>query len=166
MRRYALPILLMAASCAAPGPPEPEIVVDKATVYLYRPDYWFGYMYSPAVSVDGEERFDLPHNSHRRFLLTAGSHEIAVAAYTCFPTTVTRFSFEPGRVYYVRFWVPKVPPGPAIVTPPPVPLLGAFATTIIGQQQANEACTRTPILSPVADEVGQAELRRTRRAED
>jgi uncharacterized protein DUF2846 len=102
----AVLLLLFAASCSATGPkfqPAPAPAADASLVYIYRPDSWQNASISPAIILDGRERFVLKNNGYSYFYLKPGPHTFALELSEKYQGYGrVELKTEAGRSYYIR----------------------------------------------------------------
>lgn len=99
-------VLLWLASCSATGPkfqPAPSPTAGSSLVYVYRPDSWQNESISPAIIIDGRERFVLKNNGYSFFYLKPGSHTFALELSERYQGYGrVELKTEAGRSYYLR----------------------------------------------------------------
>jgi transposase len=99
-------VLLWLASCAATGPkfqPAPAPTGGSSLVYVYRPDSWQNASISPAIILDGRERFVLKNDGYSYFYLKPGPHTFALEMSEKYQSYGRlELKTEAGRSYYLR----------------------------------------------------------------
>jgi hypothetical protein len=115
----AVTIVLALAGCASPATgPEFQLMpvpIDKAAIYIYRPDREFNRGGYANVSVNGESKFPLKDQGYAVLLLPPGQYEFkfegSQSGTNWWPPVATRtLGIEVGREYFVRA-IPTLPPG-------------------------------------------------------
>lgn len=76
-----LTLVLTVTGCATTSPrcdlPKAAFSSDETTLVIYRPDAFYGILYSTPFSIDGCRVNDLSNNSYHMYKLPAGVHKIA-----------------------------------------------------------------------------------------
>jgi hypothetical protein len=104
-----LTLVLVISGCASTSPrcdlPKAVSATDETTLVIYRPDAFYGILYSTPFSIDGCRVNDLSNNSYHVYKLPAGVHGIAAEekSYASGGDGVVSGTFEKGKVYYIHY---------------------------------------------------------------
>ena len=97
---------LLLTGCSAAGPKfqsAPAPAANASLVYVYRPDSWQNASLSPAIIIDGRERFLLKNNGYSFFYLKPGPHTFALEMSEKYEGySRIDLKTEANRSYYIR----------------------------------------------------------------
>ncbi len=102
-------LVLTITGCAATSPkcelPKAASSSDETTLVIYRPDAFYGILYSTPFSINGCRVNDLSNDSYHVYKLPAGVHKIAAEekSYATGGDGVVSGTFEEGKVYYIHY---------------------------------------------------------------
>jgi len=83
MAKHILPILIMAfivSACTSTSPTcelPRAVPSEETTIVIYRPDAFYGILYSTPFAINGCRVKDVSNNSYHVYKLPAGTHQIA-----------------------------------------------------------------------------------------
>ena len=97
--------LLMTACSSKPSTfvAAPQAADRDAVVYIYRPSSSSNFMLSPAVVIDGDEKFKIGNGDYRYVYLPAGEHTVGLNPTGQYTTdSAMTLRVEAGNSYYLR----------------------------------------------------------------
>ncbi|RJE73265.1 hypothetical protein CWB96_07970 [Pseudoalteromonas citrea] len=104
-----LTLVLTITGCATTSPrcelPKASSSSNETTLVIYRPDAFYGILYSTPFSINGCRVNDLSNDSYHVYKVPAGVHKIAAEekAYANGGDGVVSGTFEEGKVYYIHY---------------------------------------------------------------
>lgn len=101
--------IVFLSSCSTTSPfceiPKALSEDQSAEIVIYRPDAFYGILYSTPFSIDGCRVNDLSNNSYMSYRIPAGEHIISaeVKALSYGGDGVVKGNFEAGKTYYLHY---------------------------------------------------------------
>mgnify|MGYP001060103953 CR=1 FL=1 len=111
MAKHILPILIMAfivSACTSTSPTcelPRAVPSEETTIVIYRPDAFYGILYSTPFAINGCRVKDVSNNSYHVYKLPAGTHQIAAEKkiYASGGDADIIGEFEKGKTYYLHY---------------------------------------------------------------